>query len=274
MVASHDMSLFKSIVVSIIDRLPDLANILLSVVGVFMSFPKLAERIEEDSRLRITIAVACTLVGVGAFVVSGQQRQQSDSDMKRLLVNTKTSVDETHTVVNQSKIALDSLNENLKTQTGGDSFCYAGLNGISEQGVGLVLVTQGKYPLYDVQVQVTDVKVLRVAKDIQKSTLLVKQIGNMGIKIARPLGDVPFSSAGDTQALNIFFSGRNGFWTQLMRLRKINGNWERATIVSGSLDERFPNGAILEREISKGFPVRELKNDSDWKGVEKLPDAF
>jgi len=42
----------KSIFRLLIDYLPDLANILLAVMGVWMSFPQKAQRIEENPRLR------------------------------------------------------------------------------------------------------------------------------------------------------------------------------------------------------------------------------
>jgi hypothetical protein len=275
------MTLIRSILFSVVDQLPDLANILLGVVGVLMSFPKLAERVEENSRVRKTVAAVCILVGLGAYSVSGHQRHQFNLDMKSLLVNTKTSVDRTgdlmtstNTIVNRSETTLAKLNENLKTATGGDSFCYAELIGISDVGGNLVIISHGKYPLYDVQVRVFDEKRARETKNFQGSDILSKPIGNLGANVALPFGPLPFSSVGDRQELNFFFSGRNGFWTEVMRLRKVDGGWTRATIVSGSLDERFPKGTVMRREVDKKFPIQELTKDGDWKNVDKLPKAY
>jgi hypothetical protein len=58
-----------------------------------------------------------------------------------------------------------------------------------------------------------------------------------------------------------------------MRLRKVNGHWESAIIVSSALNERFPKGAVIERLVSKNFPTQEL-NDTEWQDIEKLPKAF
>ena len=104
---------------------------------------------------------------------------------------------------------------------------------------------------------------------------MIQNPGNFGTTVARPLGSVTFKTPGPSQELNVFFSTRNGFWTELLRLRKIGDTWTSARIVTGSPDpQRFLKGAILFEQINKQFPLSELQNDSDWLGVEKLPRAF
>jgi hypothetical protein len=67
------------------DALPDISNLLLGVLGVLMSLPKLAEKIEENPRLRYSLGIFCILLGFGGFALSIKQRHQSESEMRRLV---------------------------------------------------------------------------------------------------------------------------------------------------------------------------------------------
>jgi len=87
---------------SAVDSLPDLANIVLAVVGVWMSFPKKAQQIEDNPRLRKSLAATCLLLGMAAFFASRHQRQQFTTDMQNLVNNTNTSVGQLKTVVTRT----------------------------------------------------------------------------------------------------------------------------------------------------------------------------
>ena len=101
-----------------VDYLPDLANILLAVVGVLMSFPQKAQRIEDNPRLRKIVAGVCIVLGVAAFFASGHQRRQFNSDVQNIIANTKTSVDQTKTVLGEMKSVLDQT-KTVVDRTGG-----------------------------------------------------------------------------------------------------------------------------------------------------------
>ena len=60
--------------------LPEISNLLLGVLGVLMSFPEKADRLEKNILMRRTIAVICMLVGFGGFAASLLQRREADSD--------------------------------------------------------------------------------------------------------------------------------------------------------------------------------------------------
>jgi hypothetical protein len=104
------MNQIKSIVSLLIDYLPDLANIVLAVVGVLMSFPKAAEEIEKKEWQRKTIAMACILLALAAFFAGGYQRRQSAFVMRGLVINTNSSVDQLKTVVNRTGDLMTNTN--------------------------------------------------------------------------------------------------------------------------------------------------------------------
>jgi hypothetical protein len=171
------------------------------------------------------------------------------------------------------------FSEEIKMITGGDSFCYLDVLGSPElTGVNLIVLFQGKYPLYDVAVRIGDAKYTRETKDVFHATLDERKIGNIGspgASMGKVYGPVAFKVAGDTQELNIFFDGRNGFWSELIRMRKENGKWVRAKVVYGTLDlKRFPKGARVLEQIDKEFPTEALSSDQDWTNVQKLPKAY
>jgi hypothetical protein len=102
--------------------------------------------------------------------------------------------------------AVMSLGENLKTATGGDSFCY-----LDAQPQMTAVVCSGRYPLYDLAVRVVDTRVLLDTKDLARATVLTTSIGNMGANTVYVLPQIMPLSGADKQDFNVFFSARNGF---------------------------------------------------------------
>jgi hypothetical protein len=180
------------------------------------------------------------------------------------------------------KGTLSGLEENIKMITGGDSFAYLMTSGIDDSGANLVLLSQGKYPLYDIGFYVFDEKAMYAGTTFEECVIF-KQAGiemgrnpsaKNGEGMAQQLGHIRFKIPGDKQDMNVFFSARNGLWSQAWRWRKVNGQWYWATIVTGQFDsKRFPKGAILFRKVMKGFPKDELANDKTWQQDSKLPLA-
>jgi hypothetical protein len=107
------MAHVKNVFLLLIDSLPDLANFLLAVVGVLMSLPKLAERIENNARQRKAIARTCIVLALAALLANGYQRRQSASVMQNLLTNTKTSVDQLKTVVDRTGNLVTNTNNTV-----------------------------------------------------------------------------------------------------------------------------------------------------------------
>lgn len=170
------------------------------------------------------------------------------------------------------------LEESINIETGGNSFCYVAALRPTDAGFDIVLISWGHYPLYGVGVRVTDVKYSLATKDLATKDVVHADVFSKYIGDISPpgsatlgLGAVVYKTAGDHQELNIVFSARNGWWTELLRLRKIHGQWVQAMLVTGGVDtRRYPKSAILEKSVSKDFPLPKLAEDSDWRSYEKL----
>ena len=87
------------------------------------------------------------------------------------------------------------------------------------------------------------------------------QGGNMSPNSALPLMDWRLPDT-DEQDYNVFLNARNGFFTQLIRLRRVDGNWKVATRVR----EQLANGdesPTLYLDVDAGFPLNE-RGEVDW----------
>jgi hypothetical protein len=73
----------------LLDALPDISNLILVLVGVLMSMPKLAEDIEKRKPIRYSVASCCIGIGVAGFIVGINQKQHLNSDITEL-VNAST----------------------------------------------------------------------------------------------------------------------------------------------------------------------------------------
>ena len=96
-----------------VEALPDIANLILAVVGVLMSFPKLAEYIENRAPIRNAVALACVGLGVAGFVIGGNQRRTADTRIGTLV---KTVSDARSEAKTQQDILQSKLNESLLSQ--------------------------------------------------------------------------------------------------------------------------------------------------------------
>jgi len=100
-------SFLKFIVFWIVDALPDISNLILVLVGVIMSLPKLAERIEDHKTARYSLAFGCIILGLAGFVISVNQRREATSQMKTLVAETGKLVTSTNTLVtNMNTVVL------------------------------------------------------------------------------------------------------------------------------------------------------------------------
>jgi hypothetical protein len=93
----------------VVDALPDISNLILVLVGVIMSLPKLAERIEDQPVARYAGAVGCILLGLCGFVISVNQRREATSQMGTLLTNMNTLVSNTNTEVNNTNTLVTTF---------------------------------------------------------------------------------------------------------------------------------------------------------------------
>jgi len=146
--------------------------------------------------------------------------------------------------------------------TGGESFCYfqfGKLNADANQRQ-IVAIHQGSHPLHEVSARIFDLNrynKLRKAGNANAfetcNTHLV--IGNLIPGHAALLQSINLGTE-DIFYANVFFTARNGDFTQLIRMKKSNGQWFSATRVKR--EDR-----LLFEKVEEGFPG-DLEADKDW----------
>ncbi|QSV13273.1 hypothetical protein CGI80_00475 [Vibrio parahaemolyticus] len=165
----------------------------------------------------------------------------------------------------KSEEIADLNKEISKSITGGDSFPY--LLPSSQSGTSypesLMIINEGKHPLYDVNLHVVDIDELEteLAKPKGQSNLL-----NVGINVE--VGNVSpgvavFSGISmhekDYTRLTIQFSARNGHFSQALRIIKVGSEYKTAFNVT-------KDGASIEtifEKIGEGYPLND-NGEVNW----------
>lgn len=207
----------------------------------------------------ILIFVGAISSAVGAFWTAARQvksaNQRADFE-KELRLKTEE---------------IAELNKQIAANvTGGDSYCtlFVSAPGESNQS-GLILMNQGKYPVYDISVKIDDVEhLIDVAKNelgsagswAQSRALLAKASivflpGNLGPGQATELGVLQLPTT-EKQSYNVQITARNSYVIQTLRFRRVNGEWKRA-------EKIMVNGVEHEPTIDPAFP-RNDKGQVGW----------
>lgn len=129
--------------------------------------------------------------------------------------------------------------------TGGNSICYLhGPQPDTDMWVGLLVIHKGDHPLYDVIVRVCDLQKFDVYKNNLNSvpSTAYEQVHSIGNLVPNHAKGFPFNlnlGNRNVKKYNIFFTARNGSFTQVMRCRRVNGRWLFATQVQLNNDVQF-----------------------------------
>ena len=138
--------------------------------------------------------------------------------------------------------------------TGGDSFCYFGV-GVDGNTATWTAVHQGKYPLYNVGARIVDLSKFHESMNsgypLDADTNV--RIGDIAQGQAMATHSMDLGT-GDSRDFNIFFSARNGFFTQLLRFRRVGGKWISATSVTSMVLAALDKNPVLHR-VADGYPV-------------------
>lgn len=186
------------------------------------------------------------------FRVTKQQRVESG--LKEIESSIKAQVDR-----------LEEKSADLVSYiTGGESACYmCGPDVADDNWSPLLVIHLGKHPLYDVKIRVVDIDV-----PIQKVNGTISMDSNSSREFSTSLGDlvpnhgralkqhIPLG-AGNSRRFNIFFSARNGSFTQILRLKRIDGVWRHALKVTRNND-------LIHKDISDEYP-RNIEGGIDWE---------
>jgi hypothetical protein len=156
--------------------------------------------------------------------------------------------------------------------TGGDTFAYLlpapGLG--SKDSIALLLNRDGDYPLYDVEIRISDqAKVDEFMRRHFDSSGTAKpgfslkaffegqailKVGNVGINQGWVYDGFRLPNP-EHFDLGIFIQARNGSVSQRLAMRRINGELKWASIV-----RRDRDNALLVRSVDPGFPVDSAGN--------------
>lgn len=146
--------------------------------------------------------------------------------------------------------------------TGGESVCcMMCAPGASDTINSFAVENVGKHPLYEVYARVIDLETFEeISKagppfDYGKSEIHF-DLGSLIPGLAKIVGVNLSMRSSSSRNFNIFYTARNGSFTQEFRYRRVNGNWLYATQVSRQ------NG-IVHEQIQQGFP-RNANGAIDW----------
>jgi hypothetical protein len=122
----------------------------------------------------------------------------------------------------------------------------------------LTLVHQGEYPLYDLTVRILDMATFdslgrqnnSYSDKLREEVQL--RISNIAPNQANMLNTIQLGT--DPLRWNLFFSARTGFFTQLLRVRRVGNEWKTALKV---IRTRSPSdNQVLLEKIDSGYPLR------------------
>lgn len=142
----------------------------------------------------------------------GVELQQKTAELQQL--NTQLQ----QQLIEQNKTVERLARIGISTATGGDSYAYVSV----EVNLGLLVLThQGRYPLSDISIRITDLERADIS-DIWGKTKTVPMLA--------PGSSATIGSVGDRTSFrsNIFYFSRNGSWSQALRARKVEGRWVSA----------------------------------------------
>jgi len=124
----------------------------------------------------------------------------------------------------------------------------------------LVVVLDGKYPLYDVSVRIVDLAQFEATQAVGALMGTTLSVGNLSPKLARLVGQITLPDA-DQARYNVFIMARNDPVTELLRLRRVNGEWKIAMRVQKDDGETGP--VILKEQVDPAYPLNNA-GQVDW----------
>lgn len=230
-------------------------GIILSFIGMRTALSKREETPRKFALL--TFIAGLTIIGGGVW--SGIEQNKSNNDKIKL-------TDRILSLTKKNAFLSQKTNNII---TGGDSFCYISFDRM-ETNRGTLnarIIPVGKFTIYDLTITFLDLTKLSQLEtktkgggyytgDMNKIIKLIK-VGNISSNTSfsnswfLKLSNMINVNKLNEYKINIFFSARNGSWTQQIRLKKhdLGGfiTWVQATEVLGNpgkhveiIDENYP----------------------------------
>ena len=229
---------------------------------------------KQHRGLVFTAFALLAMVGLAATIVQSEQsaKQNAESSLKLThnlqslssatseaarLQSLNTDLTKQLLASNRNITAL--ANQAISTTTGGESFAYlyfvsppeagpeATTNLVGSARYGFpAIVQQGKFPLYQLQARITDVKLYEPPKRTQVPVFALSTGLGMPIEISSLAPGLSSYAWGqkidfeDREHLSyvIQFYALNGAWFELLRLDKADGKWAQSISISFSGKKR------------------------------------
>jgi hypothetical protein len=158
-------------------------------------------------------------------------------------------------VASSARKEIRLSNETISQITGGDDFGYV----LYDAYYGaFTFAHEGNHTLYGVIARFVDLKKFKENPSLPTAQESVVPLGDIPPHTATHLHPIPFSDS-QKQDFNVFFNARNGFWTQEVRLRLVNGKWLTATrMTQGGIDPKTKKPFEL---ISPDFPREQCRGN-------------
>jgi hypothetical protein len=164
---------------------------------------------------------------------------------------------------------------NIDESTGGDSFCYVNIT-TTREGLIPMLVQKGAYPLFQVDLVITDQDAADAAlkvgagADINSFRHGFPRIDFLTrASLFHPLGVYSVKPTESYKHYLVEMYARNRGFTELLRVSRVKeGGWTKALIVSASYFTGV-KGIVLE-QVDGRFPRTVLDGDHDWQNFKKL----
>ena len=186
----------------------------------------------------ITVFIGAVIVAGGTFWAAWRQSHFNSE------IRTKNEA-----IIRAQREGIDAI-------TGGDSFAYLQFQVVARDGTAVnahsmpidlllcpIVIHKGKYPLYDLAFRMYPTGV--PFEEGLKSEVTAG-VGNISANLATTT-TIRIPHHGRDITYNIFFSARNGLWTQILRMRWMGDGWATANKV-------LMNGKDVFREVSANFP--------------------
>lgn len=252
------------------------ATIALILGGILTSFFGFLAGISKTERTPKWISWGSFIAGIivlGAGILSGYQGQITAVSMQEKTAQiAEISQKNAELALNNSELSKKIAN----SITGGDSYCYVLVGNPSKTNLSdLMLITEGEYPLYDVEVRIHDLDQRvanfknRIQKDISsnmstsdffnlinRSAKIIK-IGNIGLNQGYPLGALSLPKDVDKARYEIEIMARNGRVLQLVQFRRMESKWIWA-------EKIYFHDKVVKRYIDPDFP-KDDESKSFWE---------
>ena len=253
---------------------------------------QLRDKSDQIAALYQTIAQAQSEIAQSQRELRTKAEEQADSQRQLRKKSDEIAVLNNLLAAKSDEIA--NLNREIAASvTGGDSYCYFAIeypfgSELFPEDIDLLLVREGKYPLYDINIEILDLETLYddLRQRLKRQLLLyvytqdwpvtrinvgnigVQQsdsfMGNIGIQPSispkgahrglRPIR-VKLPDSG-VQLYLIQITARNGYVNQFVKFKRVNGKWKKAVKV-------IFNGKEVKEIVDLDFP-RNDKGQVEW----------